>query len=213
MKFHLFIAVLFALLSGVLYFLFAGVQEEFKEARPQIQKEAVRSVQQHRQKSLSQMTSETTEEKHRALNPQIYVKPTTSPADSKVAANSSAEASGIMIERIGNDEFWCREGGQARKEKNPVRCYYSSTCYGCTGSTVIPPDSEGVIPFCDNGSQAEIFSIECCPDSVSGSEMECPSPRACLHAEAVPESFCTCNNRPDCKYVDIAGNLECVCIQ
>jgi len=215
MKFHLIAGALAGLLITIVYYIFVGVQADFDEARSQIREEAVRTVQKKRSEHLNQKASEVAESKldeKKVLNPAVFKSPPVQLASTKSDDRAPAPVD-IMIERIGNDEYWCREGVEPRKETKPVRCYYSAACYGCTGSTVIPPDSQDVVPFCDNGRQSEIFSIECCPSSASGAEMECPSARECLHADAVPESYCSCNNRPDCRYVDIANQIQCVCIQ
>jgi len=213
MKFHLIAGSLVAVVLTIVYFIATGVQRDFEEARSQIRQEAVKTVKKKRSEHLTSSPAPTISkvDEKKVFNPVVFKAPT------RVAEATSSppevDPPGIMVERIGNDEYWCRDGVEPQKEKNPVRCYYSGACYGCMGSTVIPPDSEGVIPFCDNGTRAEIFSIECCPHSAGGGDMQCPLARECLHADAVPESFCTCNNRPDCRYVDIGGDIQCVCIQ
>lgn len=216
MKFHIIAGLLFSLVLSLLYFIFVGVSKDFEDARPQIQKEAVASIKKRRREHLethaekSESKTNLAETDKQLFNPNVF-KPVAQVAD----ARPDSAPSGVMIERIGNDEYWCRDNDEARKEMNPVRCYYSAACYGCTGSTVIPPDPDAgsVIPFCDNGVQAEIFSIECCPKSAAGGQLECPSARECLHADAVPETYCSCNNRPDCRYVSIGNQVQCVCIQ
>ncbi len=202
---------------GIMYLIFSGVQADFQEARGQIHEEAVRSVQKKRAEHLAQQRQSrdpqvtAVEVPHPALNQEIFKAPT-QVASIKESRVVDAPAD-IMVERIGNDEFWCRDNVEPRKEKKPVKCAYPSACYGCVASSVIPAEAEGVIPFCDNGRQAEIFSIECCPSSVSESDFECPGPRECLHADAVPESHCSCDNRPDCRYIEIGGKIQCLCIK
>lgn len=215
MKFHVIAGVLLTVVLAILYFIATGVQRDFAEARSQIREEAVKTAKQKRSEHLSSSNIDKPSDdvQKKVFNPAVFKPATSRVADAKPSTLDSDVAGSIMIERIGNDEYWCREGVEPRKEKQPVRCYYSGACYGCMGSTVIPPDSDGVIPFCDNGTQAEIFSIECCPSSASGSDFQCPPARECLHADAVPETYCTCNSRPDCKYVDIGGDIQCVCIQ
>ncbi len=215
MKFHLIAVSLLSVMCAIMYYIIAGVQSDFDDAHATIRKEAIQTVKKKRTEELRpiQSTPETPSkpklDEKKFLNPAVY-----QPAPTQVAESSSLPApTGIMIERIGNDEYWCRDTVEPRKELNPVKCYYSAACYGCVGSTVIPPDSESVVPVCDNGRQAEIFSIECCPESADGGQLQCPSARQCLHAEAVPSNYCSCNNRPECKYVAIGGQVECVCIQ
>lgn len=215
MKFHLIAGALVLTMTALVYFIFVGVQADFDEARSQIRQEVVKTAQKKRSEHLQQIQESPVVQKldaKQVLNP-VLLRPAPTRVASTNADDRPPPPSNVMIERVGNDEYWCREGTEARKETKPVRCYYSAACYGCSGSTVIPPDSEEVIPFCDNGKQAEIFSIECCPNSASGNEIECPSARECLHADAVPESYCSCNNRPDCRYVEIADQIQCVCIQ
>lgn len=214
MKFHVLAGVLLFGVIGLIYFIATGVQRDFAEARTQIHEEAVKTVQKKRSEHLngrSQESAQAPVDEKKVLNPNVFKQPVAQVAEA--TRHEEPPPSGIMLERIGNNEYWCRDGMEPRKETKPVRCYYSGACYGCVGSTVIPPDSEDVIPMCDNGSPAEIFSIECCPRYAAGTDFQCPSARECLHADAVPESYCTCNNRPDCRYVDIAGQIQCVCIQ
>lgn len=203
------------MIGAIFYFLIIGMQHEFESARPQIEKESVSKAlhakTKHEEKSNSDEYAKYLNKNIPEPSPvKVHHEPikTTSPSVSPVIQETLAPEEGIY----GGEKYWCRPA-PVQKVLNPVKCHYSDSCYKCPVGGVIPPENEFAVPFCENGAKAELYSVECCPNGVVNGDIQCPSQMECLSADSVPENFCSCENRHDCKYVAIGKNVECVCIQ
>lgn len=208
MKFHLIAGTLLLIICLVFYKLIAGMQEDFATARPQIQKESFKAA-------TEQMKAPTQEivyfNKEISKIPTQPAEPPATPKTPAAAVLNPTQPEPIEA-RINGDEFWCRSIS-VKKEKNPVKCLYPDACYGCAGSGVIPPEYEGTTPFCENGEPAKLYHVECCPSGLRDGDILCPDVQECLHADTIPDTFCSCDNRPECRYVVIGSKVECTCIQ
>lgn len=211
MKFHLIAGALLIASVAMIYFILAGVQSEFDQASAQIKKETFESFKAHRAQNKPTVVEKVYAQDNMPT-PVFNDRPVKASAQVVSRLSAADEPAGLIVEKIDDTEYWCRES-PVQKLKNPVKCYYPSSCYGCKDSHVIPPEVQTAIPFCDDGRQAALFSIECCPNGLNGGDIECPSARECLHADAVPADFCSCQNRSDCKLMPIADQVQCVCIQ
>jgi len=211
LKFHIIAGSLLVASIAVIYLILVGVQSDFDRASAQIRKETFESFKAHRNQPKPTVV-ETVYSQSDQPTPVFNEKPVKASAQVVSRVSAKDEPEGLIVEKIDNTEYWCREA-PVQRIKNPVKCYYPSSCYGCENSHVIPPEVQSAIPFCDNGQQAALFSIECCPSGLTGGDMECPSARECLHADAVPKDFCSCQNRSDCKMMPIGDEVQCVCIQ
>jgi hypothetical protein len=211
LKFHVIAGSLLIASVVMIYLILAGVQSDFEQASSQIKKETFESFKAHRDNKRSTVVETVYEQKE---EPAKVFNDRQGKASAQVVSRLSAadEPQGLIVEKIDGTEYWCREA-PVQKLHSPVKCLYPSSCFGCENSHLIPPEVEAAVPFCDNGRQAALFSIECCPSGISGSDFDCPSARECLHADAVPKDFCTCQNRSDCKMMPIGDQIQCVCIQ
>jgi len=209
MKFHIAAAVLFGGIIFLIYLLLHGLEADLSQARGKIEKESFQSAK--KQKALAKDNQTSLDSSF--LNKEISEEPTpmTKPVPLPVEAKK-VEKTPPLEERLEGKEYWCRPIPVV-KDRNPVRCEYPDSCYSCKNSDIIPPEVDSAIPFCRDGSRAEIYSVECCPSSVSGNDFSCPSIDECMRAENVPEQFCSCDGRANCRYVAIGKEIECACIQ
>ncbi|MBN8555974.1 MAG: hypothetical protein J0L93_11055 [Deltaproteobacteria bacterium] len=210
MKFHFLAGVLLVLIGGIFYLLISGMSSEFSEARPRIEKESV-------QKALKKELKTDSEDYSKYLNKNIHEQvaepaplPTPAPVEKKPEPVHApvVEEEGVYQ----GEKYWCRSA-MVQKFNNPVKCHYQDSCFKCKDSYVIPPESEYMNPFCEDGTKAEMYSVECCPTSVVNGEIVCPTQMECLSAEAIPENLCTCGSKTDCRYVTVGERVECACIQ
>lgn len=212
-KFHILAGALVVVIGAIFYFIISGMQREFESARPQIEKESVTKALNVKKRVSESSSDDYAKYLNKNIPEPVVPKPTAierpkPPTQSSTPQEPLAPEEGVY----GGERYWCRPA-QVQKVLNPVKCHYSDSCYKCPGGGVIPPENEFAVPFCDNGAKAELYSVECCPNGVVNGEMQCPSQMECLSADSVPENFCSCNNRHDCKYVAIGKSIECVCIQ
>jgi hypothetical protein len=211
MKFHLLAGTLLLAIGSVFYLLIGGMSSDFSTARPQIEKESV-------QKALKKQLKSEQEDYSRYLNKNIH-ESSSVPMQKKEIRAVEKQAAAVTNEPTGPEEglyqgerYWCRHS-PVQKMKSPVKCHYQDSCFKCQNSYVITPENDSAIPFCENGSKAEMYSVECCPIDIHNGEMVCPSQMECLSADSVPDNLCTCGNKPDCKYVAVGEKVECACIQ
>ncbi len=212
MKFHWVASALFAASLYLVYLLIYGFQTELRNARPQIQQEAVKALKQEKKIKSSAPMSE-------YINKNLIIQPKPQPTkeDKVQVAEVPRENSNAMDDtepalRYGQDgsDYWCRPVPVAI-ETSPVKCRYQNSCYGCQGP-IIRPEVADATPLCANGSMSQLYDVECCPQFNNGM-VECPSASSCFHAANPPSDFCSCNDRAECKLVEIGSKIQCVCIQ
>ncbi|MDB5038885.1 MAG: hypothetical protein JWQ35_2413 [Bacteriovoracaceae bacterium] len=208
MKFHLLAGAMLLFTGYLVYALVFGLHSDLETARNQIKKESVISL--RTEKKVQQedhyapFINKTLVQHAKVIAQKAEARPSTS---DERPTMQFAEATEV---KAGEKDYWCRSV-PVKLEKDPVKCLYPDACYGCDGP-IIRPEYENAVPLCANGSQSQLFHVECCPSFNHGS-VECPSDEACFQAENVPNDFCSCNDRPDCRLVSIGAQIQCVCIQ
>jgi hypothetical protein len=208
MKFHLLAGSLLLISGFLVYLLLFGLHSDLQSARVKIQKESVKSLREEKkvqaQDKFAPYINKT------LVNPEP--KPSLQKAEASEISDPTPPSIQPPLEERKDDEknYWCRPV-PVRVETNPVKCVYPDACYGCNGP-IIRPEYEGAVPLCADGTNSQLYHVECCPNFSRGN-LECPSNEACFQAENPPNDFCSCNDQPECRLVDIGGKIQCACIQ
>ncbi len=211
MRFHCLAGLLLSLSGLLLYGLIFGFQKDLDEARVTIQKESVQSTSNLRKIRKAP-------ELHTYINKAIIdrsQKSLPSPIGPAIDNHEVIDPSQVVtndneVYDEDDKDYWCRSV-PLLFETNPIRCLYPNACFGCNGPIIVP-EIETAIPMCANGMKSQLYHVECCPSYYNGS-VDCPRAEDCFHAKAVPPDHCSCNDRSDCKMVQLGEKIECVCVQ
>lgn len=207
MRFHFVALIMLAVCGYLLHLLLVGFRDDLKAAKVTIQKEGVRAV------TVEKVWKNKDDELKPFINKNLLDKPQHSRmmADVERAASDGPNVDPLTEPRemaLEGKNYWCKSVPLIL-EKNPVKCLYPSACFGCDGP-IIRPEIESAAPLCENGVAAQLFNVECCPKFARGL-VDCPPPEQCFHDDTVPQDFCSCNGRADCKLIDVAGTVQCMC--
>ncbi len=208
MKFHLIVISLAGACIYLLYLFIFGFKSELAEARHTIRQESVQSVRNstkiNEKPELKPFINKALQEPSRTLErstPDPVISPETK--EDYLAVNPE-----VFTSRLDEKDYWCRNVNLVL-DSQPVKCMYPDACFGCTGP-IIPPEVPTARPICADGSESQLYHVECCP-SLSGSGPSCPSVEQCFNAELVPAGGCQCNDSPNCHLESTNGTVECVC--
>lgn len=212
MKVHLITVSLFAVCCYLFYLIIFGLKDDLAGARNTIRKESVASATNNKKiQNRPELKTYINKALAEAKPASSIEEPSPMTSDSRVTelpSEAPAQIDGAFRSSLEEKDYWCRNTA-LNLEGNPAKCVYADACFGCKGA-IIPPEITQATPLCADGSESNMYHVECCP--FYGSEgASCPSVEACFNAESVPSDGCSCNDRADCKLVQIHDKIECSC--
>lgn len=211
MKFHLLAVILLGFCGYLIYVLFSDLSSEFKEARPQVIREAVKNAPtQKKDKAVAKFINKNIEKKSEAPKKPEKKMKTASQRKTSVAPKRVSATSLDFQEQTspsGLDLFCRKRPGRLRRA--PIQCNFPNACFQCE-SDIIPPEIESAKPLCEDGTSPKAFHIACCP-TYDGETATCPSAEECFYQKYSPDQHCSCGASEDCFLVNRKGKVECSC--
>lgn len=203
MRFHFVAGTLVAISGLLVYLLLFGLHSDLESARVQIRKESVKSLREEKKID--------SQDRYAPYINKALVRQEPRPV-AQIAETLTEQRPSDYSEQRSDLErnYWCRNVS-VTIETNPVKCIYPDACFGCAGP-IIRPEVEGALPLCADGNQSQLYHVECCPSFHHG-VIECPANDSCFRAENPPSDYCSCDNRPECRLVQMGDKVQCVCIQ